>query len=179
MANSKPGKNRAGKIILSRAKIFFFLPIVKEAWKLYFQIWLVLGTGCRKERESIMGLWFPCLLLLSEFLPAVRALRLSWGPEAGALCISVPTCQKVKMLLLQLGSPRNVSPQGCWSHDTHRAGPAHNLPPPPLAARRPISPHPAQQKNTMANVYPQLLGEWMSTDHFLLKTTHRSVSSTT
>lgn len=52
--------------------------------------------GCRKERESIRGLWFPCLLLLSEFLPAVKSSETQlrpWGRSAVHLCSHLPKSQ--------------------------------------------------------------------------------------
>lgn len=104
--------------------------------------------GCRKERESIKGLWFP-----ASFSSVSSCQQSELSDSAGALrqelYISVPTCQKVTMLLLQFGSQKHVSPQGCWSLDTWSWA-TPQPPPPPLAARRLIFPHPTQKKKPMA-----------------------------
>lgn len=102
--------------------------------------------GCRKERESIRGLWF--LPPFPHWAPASSQssetqLR-PWGRSAVHLCSHLPKSHHAPS---SVWLPKIVSPQGCWSHDIHRAGPPHNLPPPPLAARRPNFPHPTQQKN--------------------------------
>lgn len=90
MANSKPEKNTAGKIILSRAKIFIFLNHCKRSLEAVFSNMVSAGDGLQKRKGINKGFMVSFLFLLSEFQPAVRALRLSWSPEAGVLYISVP-----------------------------------------------------------------------------------------
>lgn len=96
MANSKPGKNRAGKIIPSRAKIFFFFYHCKRSLEAVFSNMVSAGDGLQKRKGINKGFvislppspqWVPASSQSSE-----TQLR-PWGRSAVHLCSHLPKSQ--------------------------------------------------------------------------------------
>ena len=170
MVSSKLGRNRAGKITLYRGRIVFWNHCKRSLEDVFSNV-VSAGDGLQKRKGLSNGFvislppsprWVPASsqsLWDSTKAPGQECCRSLFPPAKMSPCSFFSSTPSLPKRCTSLGQ---LDP----GH-TRKAGPPHNLPPPPLAGRRPTFPHPAQRIKT-ANSYPQLscMVNGCPTDHF-------------
>lgn len=136
------------------------------------------GDGLQKRKGINKGFVISCLLLLSESLPALPELWDSAEALRQECCMSLFPPAKTSLCSFSLAPKKSLSSGMLELWHTRSCV----TPQPPTSSpccQKTHLPSSYTVNKPMANIYPQLLGEWMSTDCILWGTTHRSVSRIT